>query len=148
MQVHVPPKYAEHPKSLSKEPLSTQLQHYSMWYKERNDSFILDQFGGLLRSTLQCTSCHHEWSVWDPFCDLSLPLTEAAGATSTGRYPTATSSAPLHLRDLLSRFASKEVLEGDEMPTCPACKRRQKCTKQLSIEQLPPGAMPSESNCL
>eukprot|EP00041_Stephanoeca_diplocostata_P018755 m.396395 g.396395 ORF g.396395 m.396395 type:complete len:504 (-) comp21109_c0_seq9:154-1665(-) len=136
-RVHVSPKYSEHPESLAKEPLSVQLQYYTQWYRARNDSFILDQFGGLLRSTLRCSCCHHEWSVWDPFCDLSLPLTETgAGAGGYSAYDHR--AAPLHLRDLLARFVSEEVLEGDEMPKCPACNKRQTCTKQLSIETLPP----------
>lgn len=43
-------------------------------HKYRNDSVILDLFGGLYKSTLVCPVCHMKSITFDPFMDLTLPL--------------------------------------------------------------------------
>ena len=47
------------------------LQHVA-----RNDSFIVDQFHGLLRSEVNCNVCTRVSKVFDPFMYLSVPLPE------------------------------------------------------------------------
>lgn len=86
-------------------------------------SKVADLFVGQLKSTLRCTACGHESVTLDPFWDLSLPL------------PSKTSQ--VHLGDCINIFMTEEVLEGDNEPTCPRCRKKRKCTKSLSLEKLP-----------
>eukprot|EP00798_Chlamydomonas_sp_ICE-L_P020878 gene20878-27720_t len=46
-------------------------------YKARNDSFLVDHFQGLYKSTLNCPNCEHASMKFDPFMYLSLPLPES-----------------------------------------------------------------------
>lgn len=39
---------------------------------------LLDLFVGQLRSTLTCSSCHHASVTFDPFWDLSLPISSVS----------------------------------------------------------------------
>jgi ubiquitin carboxyl-terminal hydrolase 19 len=43
-------------------------------YKKRNDSFIVDLFGGQFKSTLVCPECNKESVTFDPFTSLSAPI--------------------------------------------------------------------------
>ncbi|KAL7061776.1 hypothetical protein AAHC03_01486 [Spirometra sp. Aus1] len=43
-------------------------------YKKRNDSFIVDLFHGMLKSTVVCPDCNYTSITFDPFASLSLPL--------------------------------------------------------------------------
>lgn len=43
-------------------------------YKQKNDSFIVDHFHGLLKSRVVCPTCERVSSTFDPFVFLSLPL--------------------------------------------------------------------------
>ncbi|VDN12935.1 unnamed protein product [Dibothriocephalus latus] len=43
-------------------------------YKKRNDSFIVDLFHGMLKSTVVCPECNYTSVTFDPFASLSLPL--------------------------------------------------------------------------
>lgn len=43
-------------------------------YKQKNDSFIVDNFHGLLKSRVVCPTCERVSSTFDPFVFLSLPL--------------------------------------------------------------------------
>ncbi|XP_011407549.2 PREDICTED: ubiquitin carboxyl-terminal hydrolase 19-like [Amphimedon queenslandica] len=43
-------------------------------YKKRNDSFIVDLFGGQFKSLLVCPDCSKESVTFDPFSSLSVPL--------------------------------------------------------------------------
>ena len=43
-------------------------------YRARNDSFIVDNFQGLLRSEVRCPKCERISVTFDPFMYLSLPL--------------------------------------------------------------------------
>jgi hypothetical protein len=42
--------------------------------RARNDSYIVDHFQGLLKSTLDCPNCGHNKRKFDPFMYLSVPL--------------------------------------------------------------------------
>jgi ubiquitin carboxyl-terminal hydrolase 4/11 len=43
-------------------------------YKKRNDSVVVDNFAGLLRSHVKCNVCDRESTTFDPFMSLSVPI--------------------------------------------------------------------------
>ncbi|XP_058064163.1 ubiquitin carboxyl-terminal hydrolase Usp2-like [Anopheles bellator] len=93
------------------------------WYSKAENSVIKDLFVGQLRSTLKCTYCSTESTMFDPFWDLSLPLP--------------TSNSRCKLENCLEMFIKEEVLDGIDQPTCSKCNMRRKCTKSLTIERFP-----------
>ncbi|KAM8816911.1 ubiquitin carboxyl-terminal hydrolase 2 isoform 3-T4 [Rhynchonycteris naso] len=97
-----------------------------MWrkYLEREDSRIGDLFVGQLKSSLTCTDCGYCSTVFDPFWDLSLPITKRG-------YPEVT------LMDCMRLFTKEDVLDGDEKPTCCRCRARKRCIKKFSIQRFP-----------
>ncbi|XP_068845164.1 ubiquitin carboxyl-terminal hydrolase 2 isoform X1 [Capricornis sumatraensis] len=97
-----------------------------MWrkYLEREDSRIGDLFVGQLKSSLTCTDCGYCSTVFDPFWDLSLPITKRG-------YPEVT------LMDCMRLFTKEDVLDGDEKPTCCHCRARKRCIKKFSIQRFP-----------
>ncbi|XP_040114076.1 ubiquitin carboxyl-terminal hydrolase 2 isoform X2 [Oryx dammah] len=97
-----------------------------MWrkYLEREDSRIGDLFVGQLKSSLTCTDCGYCSTVFDPFWDLSLPITKRG-------YPEVT------LMDCVRLFTKEDVLDGDEKPTCCHCRARKRCIKKFSIQRFP-----------
>lgn len=111
----------EPPKGLTDSQLA---DHRWNGYVAYDNSSIVDIFVGLLKSTLTCSVCDHKSVTFDPFWDLSLPLPRAK-------------SSGLNLQTCFAEFTQEEVLDGDEKPTCENCKKRQKCTKQFSIERFP-----------
>uniref|UniRef100_A0A3B4B271 ubiquitinyl hydrolase 1 n=1 Tax=Periophthalmus magnuspinnatus TaxID=409849 RepID=A0A3B4B271_9GOBI len=104
--------------------LSDEEKGRQMWnlYVQREDSAIVDVFGGQLKSCLTCSVCGSSSTMFDPFWDLSIPIAKVQEVT---------------LRDCLKLFTREDVLDGDESPTCERCKTRRKCTKRLSIQQFP-----------
>ncbi|KAM9318391.1 ubiquitin carboxyl-terminal hydrolase 2a isoform 2-T2 [Pholidichthys leucotaenia] len=96
-----------------------------MWnkYLEREDSKIVDLFVGQLKSSLTCSHCGFCSTVFDPFWDLSLPITKGYGEVS--------------LMDCMRLFTKEDVLDGDEKPTCYRCKARRRCTKKFTIQKFP-----------
>ncbi|XP_056602549.1 ubiquitin carboxyl-terminal hydrolase 2 isoform X2 [Triplophysa dalaica] len=96
-----------------------------MWnkYLESEDSKVVDLFVGQLKSTLTCSECGYCSTVFDPFWDLSLPITKTSGEVS--------------LMDCLRLFTKEDVLDGNERPTCHRCKARRKCTKKFTIQKFP-----------
>uniref|UniRef100_A0AAR2ISH7 Ubiquitin carboxyl-terminal hydrolase 2 n=1 Tax=Pygocentrus nattereri TaxID=42514 RepID=A0AAR2ISH7_PYGNA len=96
-----------------------------MWnkYLEREDSKVVDLFVGQLKSSLTCSECGFCSTVFDPFWDLSLPISKSSGDVS--------------LIDCLRLFTKEDVLDGNEKPTCQRCKARRKCTKKFSIQKFP-----------
>ncbi|XP_050077531.1 ubiquitin carboxyl-terminal hydrolase 36-like [Anopheles maculipalpis] len=93
------------------------------WYSKAENSVIKDLFVGQLRSTLKCTHCDTESTMFDPFWDLSLPLP--------------TSNSRCKLENCLEMFIKEEILDGIDQPTCSKCETRRKCTKSLTIERFP-----------
>ncbi|XP_043974597.1 ubiquitin carboxyl-terminal hydrolase 2a isoform X4 [Gambusia affinis] len=96
-----------------------------MWskYLEREDSKIVDLFVGQLKSSLTCSHCGFCSTVFDPFWDLSLPISKGYGEVS--------------LMDCMRLFTKEDVLDGDEKPTCYRCKARRRCTKKFTIQKFP-----------
>ena len=88
-----------------------------------DSSMFGDIFAGQLQSTLLCTVCGHESVSLEPFWDLSLPI------------PSKTEQ--VQLQDCFDLFTMKEVLIGNDMPTCFKCQTQQKCTKTLALRKLP-----------
>ncbi|KAI1890188.1 hypothetical protein AGOR_G00171110 [Albula goreensis] len=97
-----------------------------MWnkYLEREDSKIVDLFVGQLKSSLTCSDCGYCSTVFDPFWDLSLPISKK-------------SYGEVSLMDCVRLFTKEDVLDGDEKPTCYRCKARRKCTKKFTIQKFP-----------
>ncbi|XP_051966111.1 ubiquitin carboxyl-terminal hydrolase 2-like isoform X2 [Xyrauchen texanus] len=96
-----------------------------MWakYLEREDSKIVDLFVGQLKSSLTCSECGYCSTVFDPFWDLSLPITKGYGEVS--------------LMDCMQLFTKEDVLDGDEKPTCYRCKARRRCIKKFTVQKFP-----------
>ncbi|XP_078389615.1 ubiquitin carboxyl-terminal hydrolase 2a isoform X1 [Cetorhinus maximus] len=97
-----------------------------MWrkYLEREDSRIVDHFVGQLKSSLTCSECGYCSTVFDPFWDLSLPISKKG-------------YGEVSLMDCIRLFTKEDVLDGDEKPTCYRCKVRRKCTKKFTIQKFP-----------
>ncbi|XP_078055255.1 ubiquitin carboxyl-terminal hydrolase 2a isoform X2 [Mustelus asterias] len=97
-----------------------------MWkkYLEREDSRIVDLFVGQLKSSLTCGECGYCSTVFDPFWDLSLPISKKG-------------YSEVSLMDCIRLFTKEDVLDGDEKPTCYRCKVRRKCTKKFTIQKFP-----------
>jgi len=91
-------------------------------YIRRDDSQLVDQFVGQLKSTLRCSQCGYESVTFEAFWDLSLPI---PGRTDCS------------LQDCFDAFTREEILDGDEMPTCERCKIRRKCTKWYRVYKFP-----------
>ena len=72
-------------------------------YLRIDDSRIVDLFVGQLKSTLKCSVCGHKSVTFDPFWDLSLPISDSRCTAST-------------LQQCLEFFTKEEVLDGDEKP--------------------------------
>uniref|UniRef100_A0A8C2YYC7 Ubiquitin carboxyl-terminal hydrolase n=1 Tax=Cyclopterus lumpus TaxID=8103 RepID=A0A8C2YYC7_CYCLU len=97
-----------------------------MWskYLEREDSKVVDVFVGQLKSSLTCSHCGFCSTVFDPFWDLSLPITKKG-------------YGEVSLMDCMRLFTKEDVLDGDEKPTCYRCKTRRRCTKKFTVQKFP-----------
>ncbi|XP_026148938.1 ubiquitin carboxyl-terminal hydrolase 2a isoform X1 [Mastacembelus armatus] len=97
-----------------------------MWskYLEREDSKIVDLFVGQLKSSLTCSYCGFCSTVFDPFWDLSLPISKKG-------------YGEVSLMDCMRLFTKEDILDGDEKPTCYRCKARRRCTKKFTIQKFP-----------
>jgi len=95
-------------------------------YLRIDNSKIVDTFGGLLKSSLECTHCGYCSTTFEPFWDLSLPIPDSLS------HP-----GKLLLSHCIDLFTKEEVLDGDEMPTCSKCKTRRKCKKRILIQKFP-----------
>nr|XP_009858247.1 ubiquitin carboxyl-terminal hydrolase 2 isoform X1 [Ciona intestinalis] len=118
----------------SKEPLR-ELSHLSpqekaratwSWYTTKDDSFIFDLFVGQLESSLECQECRHTSLTYDPFWDLSLPISKKMYSNEVTT-----------ITDCLDNFTREETLDKDEKPICERCKVRRTMTKKLSIHKFP-----------
>eukprot|EP01032_Pedospumella_encystans_P029593 gene29593-33414_t len=121
-------------------------------YLKLNDSVITDLFAGQLQSTIECMTCHHRSSSYDPFLDLSVPiirdcdLVTPAKSTFLGSIRSGVNSISgsggngenkSTLERCLEKFTAEETLEGENMYTCEKCKAKRKSVKQLSIYKYP-----------
>lgn len=86
---------------------SDSLKAVEIWkrYLRLDNSKIVDTFGGLLKSTLECTHCGHCSTTFEPFWDLSLPIPDSMS------HP-----GKLLLSHCIDLFTKEEFLDGDEMP--------------------------------
>lgn len=94
-------------------------------YLKKDNSKILDIFGGLLKSTLKCTHCGFSSTVYELFWDLSLPI------------PLDSPDDNLNLNHCLELFTKEEELVGEDEPFCEKCKRKQTCLKRILIQKFP-----------
>lgn len=92
-------------------------------YLKTDNSKIVDIFVGQLKSTLKCCYCGHTSVTFDPFWDLSIPISK--------------SYSSVRLSECLNLFTNEENLIGDEMPVCGKCKVKRKSTKSFSIQKFP-----------
>ena len=76
-------------------------------------------FMGKLRSTVECTVCHHNSITENPFVSLSLEMKGELESIET----------------LITNFLSKESLE--DKIECDNCKEKQISTKQLTVSKTP-----------
>ena len=101
--------------------------HCEAWraYINANASPVSDHFAGLLRSTVECCSCHCKSVRYDPYLDLSLPLPPPP---SNVRSPLSAKlqkgSTSCTLEECLQRFTAVEDLT--EKITCERCKKPRK----------------------
>lgn len=101
-------------------------EHWRRYLMSEN-SYILELFGGQLKSTLQCLVCGNKSVTFEIFWDLSLPL-----PSSCTSY---TSSVPIG--DILRNFTQEEILDNREKPRCSHCKVEQRMAKSYSFQKLP-----------
>ena len=94
---------------------------------------VSDHFAGLLRSTVECCSCHCKSVRYDPYLDLSLPLPPPP---SNVRSPLSAKlqkgSTSCTLEECLQRFTAVEDLT--EKITCERCKKPRKSKKSLTLQ--------------
>ncbi|KAH8063865.1 ubiquitinyl hydrolase [Aureococcus anophagefferens] len=126
----------------------------SSWaaYRRNNRSLVTDTFCGQLRSSVECCSCHHVSTCFDPYLDISLPIPAAAAggneagpdgrprnAAGKGNPRGARSRLPnaCTLEECLETFTEPEVLEGGNKVTCERCGKLRKCVKWLTIHSWP-----------
>lgn len=112
------------------------------------DCIVHQTFGGLLKSTVTCSSCKNVTTAVDPFMDLSLDIRSTAVSAkkaklklangTTQSKPTDTNIAPMDLAECLDRFTSTETLSSDSYH-CRKCGSSQTgATKKLGLCRLPP----------
>lgn len=74
-----------------------------------DNSPITDLFGGQLQSTVHCHKCKGNFTTYEPFWDLSLPIVKEGkgglGAWLSGK------SIPTTIQDCLQAFTADEVLQ-------------------------------------
>ena len=90
------------------------------WGTGSAPSFVSQIFGGRLRSRVQCTSCAHTSDTFEPVLDLSLEVSRAKS-----------------LEEALGDFTAEEALDGDNCYACPACNRKVRALKRLTVERAP-----------
>ena len=121
-RIQIKPAYEE----IKDDPNTSEIEKCAIWwdnYEQRNDSSIKDIFCGQLRSFVTCKTCGFRSSAYDPFWDLSLPLT---------------SKSKCSISDCLKSFAGNETLSGSDAYYCGKCKKHRKSIKNMSIQRWPP----------
>ena len=104
---------------------------------------IHQTFGGILKSTVTCSTCHNTTTAIDPFMDLSLDIKNAVVSLKKKKLAmingtqTIKEVLPMDLTECLDRFTSAETLSGD-MYNCRKCNASRQAMKKLSLGRLPP----------
>lgn len=105
---------------------------------------IHQTFGGLLKSTVTCSSCKTTTTALDPFIDLSLdirsvPVTKKKKLSLINGTSTVKEFAPMDLTECLGRFTSTETLSAEAGSyNCRTCSSPQEAKKKFSLSRLPP----------
>ncbi len=123
-RVHVKPKNL--PEVNDKLPDNSQASEHWKRYLMSENSYILDLFGGQLKSTLQCLVCGNKSVTFEIFWDLSLPLPSYSSYNSN-----------VSITDILRNFTQEEILDYREKPKCSRCKIEQRMAKSYSFQKLP-----------
>lgn len=116
--------------------------------KDDCECIVHQTFGGLLKSTVTCSSCKNTTTAVDPFMDLSLDIRSTAISAkkqklklangNTASKPADTNTAPMDLTECLDRFTSTETLSSDSY-NCRKCGSSQTgATKKFGICRIPP----------
>jgi ubiquitin C-terminal hydrolase len=90
------------------------------YYRKYNVSIVDELFAGQLVNRVLCTSCNHVSTTFDPFLDLSLPITP--GKTNT-------------IDDCLEAFQKEEEIKDSYV--CEKCKSKSKVLKRLVVNRFP-----------
>ncbi|KAJ1416926.1 hypothetical protein B484DRAFT_305941, partial [Ochromonadaceae sp. CCMP2298] len=113
-------------------------------YMKLNDSVITDMFAGQLQSTVECLTCGHRSSTYDPFLDLSVPISSDAEPTppksflgSLRHSVAGAGDSKSTLEKCLEKFTAEEVLDNENMYLCEKCSTKRKSIKTLSIFKYP-----------
>lgn len=109
------------------------------------DCVIHQTFGGLLKSTVTCSTCKNTTTALDPFMDLSLDIRNSPTTIKKKQLKlingtsTVKEFLPIDLTECLDRFTSAETLsaEGGNYH-CRTCKSAQEAKKKLCLVRLPP----------
>eukprot|EP00601_Ochromonadales_sp_CCMP2298_P009869 CAMPEP_0173253734 /NCGR_PEP_ID=MMETSP1142-20121109/21496_1 /TAXON_ID=483371 /ORGANISM="non described non described, Strain CCMP2298" /LENGTH=701 /DNA_ID=CAMNT_0014187019 /DNA_START=51 /DNA_END=2156 /DNA_ORIENTATION=- len=126
--------------------LLAQKESTEQWvrYLRLNDSVITDMFAGQLQSTVECLTCGHRSSTYDPFLDLSVPIyrdsdaNQAKGFLGSLRHSVAgAGDSKSTLEKCLEKFTAEEVLDNENMYLCEKCSTKRKSIKTLSIFKYP-----------
>ncbi|KAK0424337.1 hypothetical protein QR680_008618 [Steinernema hermaphroditum] len=100
-------------------------------YRARNDSVIVDNMHGQLKSTLVCPDCSKISVKFDPFCFLSVPLPQRDRSIFHSEDST------VDISECLDLFTTEEQLGKDDLWYCPHCKKHRKASKKLDLWRLP-----------
>ncbi|KAK7601321.1 hypothetical protein V9T40_008762 [Parthenolecanium corni] len=124
-RVQTRPKFL--PEINDKLPDNSQASEHWKRYLMSENSYILDLFGGQLKSTLQCLVCGNKSVTFEIFWDLSLPLPSSCSSYSSS----------VSIGDILRNFTQEEILDNREKPRCSLCKVEQRMAKSYSFQKLP-----------
>lgn len=78
-------------------------------YLERDNSPITDLFGGQLQSTVHCHKCKGNFTTYEPFWDLSVPIAKE-GKTGISAWLSG-KTVPTTIQDCLQAFTGDELLQ-------------------------------------
>jgi ubiquitin C-terminal hydrolase len=102
------PAYEEH-KDIPGEAETDKADRLWQKYLSIDNSPITDLFGGQLQSTVHCQKCKGNFTMYEPFWDLSLPIVKEGkggiGAWLSGK------KDPTSIQDCLQAFTSDELLQ-------------------------------------
>jgi len=107
------------------------------------ECIVHQTFGGILKSTVTCSSCKNTTTTSDPFIDLSLDIRSSAVSVKKKRLSmingttTVKEVLPMDLTECLDRFTAPETLSSDSYH-CRKCDKAQEAEKRLKLSSLPP----------
>ena len=89
-------------------------------YLERDNSPITDLFGGQLQSTVHCHKCKGNFTTYEPFWDLSVPIAKE-GKTGISAWLSG-KTVPTTIQDCLQAFTGDELLQvASSLVSCSVC---------------------------